>query len=102
MLTAHQVCHQLVWLRLAAKYGLATQRPSKRKGGKGAPISAADLNDALKSAGVYSQPEWRQVQAWFDIRNEAAHGKTEFGARDKAQVGAMLQGVRAFITRYAA
>jgi hypothetical protein len=33
------------------------------------------LNDALKKAGEFSVPKWRQIQGYLDIGNAAAHGK---------------------------
>jgi len=36
---------------------------------------ASMLNSALKEAGVFSTPKWRQVQTYLDIGNAAAHGK---------------------------
>jgi len=30
---------------------------------------AATMNEELRKAQVYSQAEWRQVQAWLDLRN---------------------------------
>ena len=67
---------------------------------KGKPKAASELNDDLKVA--YGQPQWRQVQVWIDLRNEAAHGKPEFAKRTKADIKPMLDGIREFITRYPA
>ncbi len=38
---------------------------------------ASQLNDKLKKSNYLSTHEWRQIQAWFDIGNDAAHKKTE-------------------------
>ena len=35
----------------------------------------ADLNDPLKSAGVYDNPTWRKIQLLADIRNLCSHKK---------------------------
>ena len=35
----------------------------------------SNLNDALKNAGVYDAPQWRQVQYLTDIRNYCGHKK---------------------------
>jgi hypothetical protein len=56
---------------------------------------AARLNDELKKAMVYGQPMWRQVQAWLDVGNAAAHGKTE--DLSDAAVRQMLSGVATFV-----
>jgi HEPN domain-containing protein len=51
--------------------------------------------DKLKKKGVLSLPEWRQIQAWMDIGNSAAHGKfDEYSAED---VKNMLNGIDSFI-----
>lgn len=59
---------------------------------------AASLNQALRDSGVYGKPQWRQVQAWLDIGNSAAHGEIDdFTDRDIAE---MLAGVGEFLARY--
>src|SRR5262245_63825176 len=40
-----------------------------------ASMKASALNDELKKAGRYNQPQWRMLQSWLDIGNAAAHGK---------------------------
>jgi len=40
-------------------------------------------------------PEWRQVQAWVDIGNAAAHGK--FSDYTEHDVSNMLNGIESFI-----
>ena len=86
--------------QLAGKHGLAvTQTNSK---GKVQPRRASEMNDDLHKAKAYSQPEWRQLQAWLDLRNEAAHGKPEFQKRTDADVRPMVDGIRAFMRKYPA
>ena len=46
-----------------------------RREGIDESLKASALNDGLKKTGTYGQPQWRQVQAWLDIGNSAAHGK---------------------------
>ena len=70
--------------------------------GEDAASKASELNDDLHKVTAYSQPEWRQVQVWLDLRNEAAHGKPEFQKRTKADVRPMVEGARAFIAKYPA
>lgn len=56
---------------------------------------AAKINDELKSNNRYSQPRWRQIQAWLDIGNAAAHGKfSDYSADD---VTAFLDGLGSFL-----
>jgi len=56
------------------------------------------LNDSLHKAGVYAQPEWRQVQVWGDIRNEADHA--HFEKVDATGVAQMISGIRDFIVKH--
>jgi len=56
------------------------------------------LNDALHKAGVYPQPQWRQIQAWGDLRNDADHGN--FQNISAADVERMIGGLRDFVTKY--
>lgn len=58
---------------------------------------ASVLNDKLKGSGRYVQAQWRQIQAWLDIGNDAAHGR--FESYDAAMVGAMLDGIEGFLAR---
>jgi hypothetical protein len=60
--------------------------------------SISKLNDALHKASVYPKPQWRQIQAWGDIRNDADHG--HFDNVDAGQVGSMIPGIREFVVRY--
>lgn len=59
---------------------------------------ASKLNDELKTTGLYSQLQWRQVQAWLDIGNAAAHG--DFDDYTEEQVAQMLEGVEQFAGVY--
>jgi hypothetical protein len=86
--------------QLARKHGVPTAATNAR--GKSQPRKAAELNDDLHKATAYSQPEWRLVQVWLDLRNEAAHGKPEFKARTEGDVRPMVDGIRAFIVKYPA
>jgi len=60
--------------------------------------SISKLNDSLHKAGVYAQPEWRQVQVWGDIRNEADHA--HFEKVDATGVAQMISGIRDFIVKH--
>ena len=51
----------------------------------------ADLNDALKNAGVIDIPQWRAVQHLADIRNLCDHSKVKEPTKD--QVDDLLAGV---------
>ena len=62
--------------------------------------SITKLNDALRKTNVYTQPQWRQIQVWGDIRNEADHG--HFDKVDPSAVKVMVLGVRDFIIKHTA
>lgn len=55
-------------------------------------------NDELKRVELYNLIVYRQVQAWADIRNAAAHGHPE--KFDDAQVRNMIDGIRDFVAKY--
>lgn len=56
---------------------------------------ASVLNEELKKAGRYNQPQWRQIQVWLDIGNDAAHGN--FNNYTKEQVKDQIDGIERFI-----
>jgi hypothetical protein len=61
------------------------------------PKKADRLNAELAGANVYSKLDQKNVTAWLDLRNKAAHGHYE--QYEKAQVALLISGVRDFITR---
>ncbi|MGH9878106.1 MAG: hypothetical protein ACRD5H_10745 [Nitrososphaerales archaeon] len=65
------------------------------QGGK--PKKADTLNAELAGANVYSKLDQKNVTAWLDLRNKAAHGK--YSEYTKDQVALLIQSVRDFITR---
>ncbi|MCB9012773.1 MAG: hypothetical protein H6539_01895 [Bacteroidales bacterium] len=63
----------------------------------GKPKKADLLNSELSNADVYNRLDLKNVTAWLDLRNKAAHGNTkEF---NQAQVELMMQAVTEFISR---
>jgi len=64
----------------------------------GKPKMLNGLIDDLKSAGVYNELQAKELRAYADIRNAAAHG--EFEKFDRAQVEHMIVGVRSFLAKY--
>ena len=58
------------------------------------------LNESLKKKEVYPQNEWRSVQAWYDIRTDAAHGRYE--NYDQQKVEQMIDGIHGFLDRHPA
>ena len=61
------------------------------------PKKLDTLNADLAKAGVYSKGDQKNVTAWYDLRNQAAHGHYE--KYTAQQVELLLQSVRDFITR---
>lgn len=59
---------------------------------------ASILNDELKKKEFYGQVQWRRVQTWLDIGNEAAHGNFD-KVREK-DVESLLKDVELFIEEY--
>ena len=80
--------------KLATKSQVSTTSPSS-----GAPAKASKIN-GLKAASLYNQLQHRQVQAWLDVRNSAAHG--EYDDYDHKQVANMIQGMGELMVRYPA
>lgn len=66
----------------------------------GKPKKADTMNADLKKAGVYDGLVQKQVTAWMDLRNKAAHGN--YADYDEKQVRLFIDGVRDFMTRHPA
>ncbi|MFF5307222.1 hypothetical protein ACFY5F_48515 [Streptomyces sp. NPDC013161] len=79
---------------LCVKHGVDTELPT------GAPKKASVMNSDLKKAGVYATLQEKQVTAWMDLRNQAAHGNYE--KYDTSEVRALTSGVRDFMLKYPA
>jgi len=61
------------------------------------PKKADRLNSDLAAANVYSKLDQKNVTAWLDLRNKAAHGK--YDEYETAQVNLTIAAIRDFITR---
>lgn len=66
----------------------------------GKPKKADVMNADLKKAGVYDGLRQKQVTAWMDLRNKAAHGN--YSEYDDQQVRLFIDGVRDFMLKYPA
>ncbi|MFG3347414.1 hypothetical protein ACGF1Z_20365 [Streptomyces sp. NPDC048018] len=66
----------------------------------GKPKKADTMNADLKKALVYDGLQQKQVTAWLDLRNKAAHG--DYADYDNPQVRLFIDGVRAFMMKYPA
>jgi hypothetical protein len=65
---------------------------------KGSPKTLNPLVDELKKVGLYNELKAKQLRAWADIRNAAAHG--EFGKFTRQDVEQMRVGVQNFLADY--
>ncbi len=83
--------------QLCSKHGVATELTS---GVNAVPKKAERLNSDLAGANVYSKLDQKNVTAWLDLRNKAAHG--HYGQYENQQVGLLIVGVRDFLTRHPA
>lgn len=59
------------------------------------PKTLGSLIDDLKKAGAFNELKAKQLRAWADIRNAAAHG--EFTKFQRSDVEAMQRGIGAFL-----
>jgi len=64
------------------------------------PKKADLMNAELSKAGAYSKLEQKNITAWLDLRNKAAHGK--FDEYVKEQVSTVIFGIRDFVSRVSA
>lgn len=84
--------------KLCVKSNLATQIPDSR--GVDRPKKAETMNADLAREGVYGKGDQKNITAWLDLRNRAAHGRHD--DYDHKEVELFLQAVRHFLTRYPA
>jgi len=80
---------------LCTKNGIAVEET--KSDGSTAPKKADKINNDLAGASVYSKLDQKNITAWLDLRNKAAHGKyTEYTAE---QVAIVITASRDFIAR---
>jgi len=75
---------------LAIKNGVPVEVDDK-------PLKAERINQELVKATVYTVLDQKNVTAWLDLRNKAAHG--DYTAYSAEQVQLLLSSVQDFITR---
>jgi len=66
----------------------------------GKPKKADSMNNELTAVGAYNKLDQKNVTAWLDLRNKAAHG--QYQQYTLEQVRTMLSGVREFASRVVA
>jgi len=67
------------------------------RNGKRSPKKAEGLNAELVKNCIYTMLDQKNVTAWLDLRNKAAHGK--YNEYSKEQVELMINGIQDFISR---
>lgn len=65
---------------------------------KGDPKMLNGLIDDLKKAGAFNELKAKQLRAWADVRNAAAHG--DFDKFARSDVEAMSTGIQSFLADY--
>ena len=63
----------------------------------GKPRNAAQFNEDLYKSKVYSMVDQKNITAWLDIRNKAAHAKYQEYTKDHVSV--MILGIRGLVAR---
>lgn len=71
------------------------QPPIAQKTPNGVHKTLSPLIQELKKSGVFNEAKAKQLQAWADIRNLAAHG--EFSQFKRGDVEAMIVGINSFL-----
>jgi len=64
----------------------------------GEPLTLNPLIEAIKKAGIFNELKAKQLRAWADIRNQAAHG--EFEKFTRSDVELMIKGIKNFLADY--
>jgi hypothetical protein len=64
----------------------------------GKPLTLAPLIDVLKKNNVFNELTAKQLRAWADIRNSAAHG--QFDEFNRSDVDRMIQGINDFLATH--
>ena len=80
--------------QLCQKHGIPTEATRQ---GRPQPKKADALNADLAKKEVYNRLDQKNVTAWLDLRNKAAHGK--YQEYTKEQVALMLQSLSDFMAR---
>lgn len=64
----------------------------------GTPLTLNPLIEELKKVGLFNELKAKQLRAWADIRNSAAHGK--FDEFNRVDVEGMIKGIDDFLATY--
>ena len=72
--------------------------PLATVGADGKPLMLNSLIDTLKKTGAFNELVAKQLRAWGDIRNKAAHGEFDQFKRDDVEL--MLKGISSFLAEH--
>lgn len=84
--------------KLCNKSSISTDYKNSK--GISRPKKAESMNTELAGQSVYLKLDQKNVTAWLDLRNKAAHGRYDEYTRE--QVELLLQNVRDFLVRHPA
>ncbi len=76
--------------KLAIKYRIPTEISDR-------PVKADKLNADLAKVSVYTVLDQKNITAWLDLRNKAAHGI--YNEYNNDQVKLLIAGIRNFVAR---
>lgn len=76
--------------KIASKNGIPVATEGRTK-------NAGKLNAEIAKVGGYTNLDAKNVTAWLDLRNRAAHGR--YDGYDKGQVTMFISNIRDFLTR---
>lgn len=79
---------------------LAVANEIKTVDDRGKPISINTITTELRKAEVFSLSQEKQLNAWQNIRNDAAHG--DYDKVELNQIRPMIDGIRNFMIQYPA
>ena len=79
--------------KLCSKFAIDTETNGK-------PERVNSLNEKLRIQGAYARLDQKNVTAWLDLRNNAAHGN--YYEYETNQVRLLMASIRDFITRHPA
>ena len=81
--------------QLCIKHGVTIHHTAKD--GSNKPKKAVQLSQDLRKSGAYSLFDQKQISAWLDVRNNAAHGN--YSDYDQDQVGGLIEWLGDFISK---
>ena len=66
----------------------------------GKPKTTDTLVSELKAAGEFHEATAKQMRAWMNVRNDAAHGTRGNGQFADGEIGRMIEGIASFVAKH--